>query len=344
MPAIVKELHLQHATDSILAGVLALAGRIADTAANALVVGPSGVGKEALARYVHGRTRRAGDAMTRVRCDGADDEAVLRALFGDGRDPRDRERRFASHRAETLLLVEVSDLSPRVQATLMDALWAADSADPLRAERAVRVVATTTRDLRGPAAAGGFRRDLLDLFTCEVKIPPLCERRSDVPAVMNACWTQVGGGRDLTDEAMKVIRGQEWPGNVRQLAAFAARLAVVATGATIERRDVEAALPVEGCASAVVSPAMARARASADGRLDPAVVEAVRTMGLQAFLDRLEDTLIDWALASSGGTRKAAADLLQVKRTTLVEKLRRRERPLRARPNFTLVTSAAPTS
>jgi sigma-54 specific flagellar transcriptional regulator A len=332
------DVHLQHTGDSPLSRVLALAERVATSEANALVIGESGVGKQAVAFHIHRSSPCAGEPIFCLRCEGADEEALQRALFGEGRAPQDRGGPFASAHGGTLLLLEIAALAPQLQAALMNTLSLAESVDPLSKNRRIRVIATTVCDLARRARDGRFRRDLLDLLACDVRIPPLRERRSDISAIMRACWARVGGGRAMTSAALDLVRQQEWPGNARQLQAFAVRLAVMATRTIVDWLDVEAALGLPVRSPAVRASAVALACMEAGGGLDAAIGQ-VRALGLQGFLQGLEETLIDWALAEAGGTRKAAADLLRIKRTTLVEKLRRREGPSQQRSNLTLMAS-----
>jgi len=202
-----------------------------------------------------------------------------------------------------------------------------------------RLIAATNKDLAAEVAAGRFRRDLYyRLLVCPIEVPALRQRRGDIPHLFSHFWAAQGESRPVEPAVMRVLEEHSWPGNVRELENLVERLAVVSEGPAIRVADLPGhlrSLTGEGADPAPVPlaalPGLPESRPtffvperpapSAPPELDPG-----HPVDLPAMLRRLEDSYIDAALAHTGGNRKAAADLLGLQRTTLVEKLRRRQR------------------
>jgi sigma-54 specific flagellar transcriptional regulator A len=315
-------LHLVHSERSPMKAVLAMADKIAETGTNSLIVGETGLGKRALALHILGCGPRATAKVVAVHCDGASERELERTLFGAIAD-HDQTPGSPAVTPLTLFIGAIDGLSPRLQARLMHDLAIAGSTDPSNPNRAMRVIATTTRDLVELAAAHRFRQDLLDLLTCPISIPPLRARRTDIAELMRACWAEIGASGELTSAALEVVARQEWPGNVRQLKAFAIRLRMAAPTPVVGAADIWRALRLVPAAEGAAGTGTQR-ESPAPALDGEELVEQIRIIGIQAVLTNLEASLIDWALAQTNGRRHAAAELLGLKRTTLVEKLRRR--------------------
>jgi sigma-54 specific flagellar transcriptional regulator A len=273
-----------------------------------------------------------------------------------------RRGRIAAAHGGTLFLDEIGELPLSLQVKLLRVLQERSyepvgSTEPVPAD--FRLVAATNRDLAAEVAAGRFRRDLYyRLLVCPVEVPPLRARNGDVLRLFNHFWAARGERRPIDPAVLEALSGYDWPGNVRELENLVERLAVCAEGPVIRVTDLPATLrvrraaaaglqvvpPAEPCAapaapaaevtSAAPAPAPATAydepvrfRLADDAPVpvDPGLVEG-RPVDLPGLLRRLEDAYIDAALSRTGGNKKAAADLLGLQRTTLVEKLRRRTR------------------
>jgi sigma-54 dependent transcriptional regulator, flagellar regulatory protein len=277
-----------------------------------------------------------------------------------------RRGRIAAADGGTLFLDEIGELPLSLQVKLLRVLQERSyepvgSTEPVPAD--FRLVAATNKDLAAEVAAGRFRRDLYyRLLVCPIEVPPLRARNSDVTRLFLHFWAARGERRPVDPGVLQVLASYDWPGNVRELENLVERLAVCAEGATIRVGDLPPGIrahragaagltvlpraevvesPVEGGASASAeTPAPAapaeleptrlfRIAADEPVPVDPALT-AGRPVDLPGLLRRLEEAYIDAALTRTGGNKKAAADLLGLQRTTLVEKLRRRTRDVPA--------------
>jgi sigma-54 specific flagellar transcriptional regulator A len=260
-----------------------------------------------------------------------------------------RRGRVAAADGGTLFLDEIGELPLSLQVKLLRVLQER-AYEPVGATESVpadfRLVAATNKDLAAEVAAGRFRRDLYyRLLVCPVEVPPLRERHGDAARLFQHFWAARGERRPIEAAAVDALANHDWPGNVRELENLVERLAVCAEGPVIRLADLPAALRSRraGAPLAVVPPpeaSVAAPAARADEAdapprfplsaeapvpLDPALDEG-RPVDLPGLLRRLEEAYIDAALTRTGGNKKAAADLLGLQRTTLVEKLRRRQR------------------
>jgi sigma-54 specific flagellar transcriptional regulator A len=345
---------LVHGPDSPLLDLVRTCGRIAASEATVLITGETGVGKEVFARLVHERSPRAAKALVPVNC-GAIPEALLESeLFGHVKGAftgavAARRGRIAAAEGGTLFLDEIGELPLSLQVKLLRVLQER-CYEPVGSTESVpanfRLVAATNKDLAAEVAAGRFRRDLYyRLLVCPVEVPPLRRRRGDIPHLFTHFWQARGEARPIEPAVLKLLEEHAWPGNVRELENLVERLSVCAEGSAIRVADLPAHLrPDSAEVTPFLSPAPPLApapeapTAAADVRAlfrapepapsaDPAPsFEDDRPVDLPAMLRRLEDTYIDAALARTRGNKKAAADLLGLQRTTLVEKLRRRQR------------------
>jgi sigma-54 specific flagellar transcriptional regulator A len=343
---------LVHGPDSPIVDLVRSCGRIAASEATVLITGETGVGKEVFARIIHERSPRAARTLVPVNC-GAIPEALLESeLFGHVRGAftgatASRRGRIAAAEGGTLFLDEIGELPLSLQVKLLRVLQER-SYEPVGATEPVpanfRLVAATNKDLAAEVEAGRFRRDLYyRLLVCPIEVPPLRARRGDVPHLFSHFWSARGETRPVELSVLKLLEEHAWPGNVRELENLVERLSVCAEGAAIRLADLPPHLrpdsaevrPLQtgGCrpASRAAAPTSAADVRQLFRVVDPPAGDAVELDGehpidLPALLRRLEDAYIDAALAHSGGNRKAAADLLGLQRTTLVEKLKRRQR------------------
>jgi two-component system response regulator HydG len=287
----------------------------APTEATVLIQGETGTGKELVAQALHRLSRRFAGPFVPVNCAALAETLVEDELFGHARGAftgadRAREGRFQQADRGTLFLDEIGEMALPLQAKLLRALQEGE-VQPLGAERAkavdVRVVAATNKDLSKMVESGAFRRDLYyRLNVVTLQLPPLRDRREDIAALA----AHFLGGRRLTPEAMAALQAWDWPGNVRELENLAQRLLVLKPRGDLDVADLPVAM-------------RGGPRSAAREGPPPPAAEAI---DLYAVLGEMEDRLIREALERSGGNRNQAAQALGIKRTTLVEKLRRMSR------------------
>jgi DNA-binding NtrC family response regulator len=232
--------------------VLRLVDRVGPSDANVLVTGEHGSGKEVVARRLHAVSRRCAEAFVAIDA-GALAEALLEsALFGHVKgaftDARaDRPGAFALAHRGTIFLDEIGNMPASQQAKLLRVLQSGElsAVGSAKVERVdVRVIAATNADLGAEVQAGRFREDLLyRLNTVEIRLPPLRERREDVPllAARFLARTRERYGKPaaaLSPEAMDALLAHAWPGNVRELEHVVERAVLLAHGDRIEEADL----------------------------------------------------------------------------------------------------------
>ena len=211
--------------------VLDVARRAARSDATVLILGESGVGKGALARWIHERSARRDGPLVQINCAALPSGLIEAELFGvkrgaftDARESRDGL--FLEASRGTLFLDEIADMPIDAQAKLLRVLESArvrPVGSSAEIETDVRLIAATNRKLDEAIASGRFRQDLyFRLNVVELSVPPLRERLEDVPELVHsflAAHSSIG----ISDEAMRVLCKREWPGNVRELANAVAR-------------------------------------------------------------------------------------------------------------------------
>ncbi len=295
--------------------------QIADTDASVLIRGETGTGKEVVARLIHGASQRRAGPFVAVNVSAIPEPLAESELFGHVRGAftgadKARTGRFASADGGTLFLDEIGEMPRGVQVKLLRALQEREVTPVGGSESIpvdVRVVAATHRDLEGMIADGTFREDLFyHLDVMPIEIPPLRERRGDIPALAEHFRVEVNAreGRAVPGFALDVVQrlgAYDWPGNVRELENLVERLVVVASNRMVVMHDLPAHLHMT-----VVD-------------LESATLDLPEAgVDLRVFLTQLEERLIAQALERTGGNKNRAAELLGMNRTTLVEKLRRR--------------------
>jgi len=219
--------------------------RVAPTGSRVLITGPAGAGKEVVARMLHTNSKRASGPFVVLNCATMAPERLEIELFGveegDASSPEGGRITglFEQAHGGTLLLDEVADMPLETQGKIVRGLQEQTFfrvGGKTRVEVDVRVVASTNRDLPAEIAAGRFREDLYyRLNVVPIRVPPLRERREDVPALIVELMRQVADSsglpaRTLGDDAITALQGYDWPGNVRQLRNVIERLLIMAPG------------------------------------------------------------------------------------------------------------------
>jgi DNA-binding NtrC family response regulator len=289
--------------------VFELAKTAARSNSTILVLGESGSGKEVLARAIHAESPRAEGAFVAVSCAALTETLLESELFGHEKGSftgaiARRKGKFEAAHGGTLFLDEVGDIGPKLQLDLLRVLedrrfHRVGGNDPIEVD--VRIVAATNRDLRKAAAEGKFREDLFyRLNVIPILIPPLRQRREDVPLLVEAFVERLAIETKkridgVSADAMNALMAYDWPGNVRELRNVLERGAVVTTGAVIQLADL--GLPTKG--------------------------DAPPKPGTLASLEEVEKRHVAVVLAHTGGNVSQSARILGIDRVTLYNKMRR---------------------
>jgi len=303
--------------------------RVARAGSTVLIQGETGTGKELIARAVHAQSGRSGGPFVPVNCAALPESLVESELFGHVRGAFtgaevDRAGRFEAADGGTVFLDEVGELPAGVQVKLLrfldnQVLERLGSVQPIRVD--VRILAATNRDLAGAVEASAFRRDLFyRLAVIRIDVPPLRDRREDVPALVRhflSVHAGAGGGPPaVSGEVMGLLEAYDWPGNVRQLKNAVEHAVVVSGGGPI--------LPAHLPERVRQGPAPAAEGDSADAAL-ARYVDRLAEAGPEAFRSAMAEVqrrLIARALADAGGNQSAAAERLGIHRNTLRAKVR----------------------
>jgi two-component system response regulator AtoC len=299
--------------------------RVAAKEITVLVRGETGTGKELIGSLLHAQSRRAAGPLVRFNCSAIPAELAEAELFGHTRGAftgatQARPGFFAEASGGTLVLDEVGELPPAVQAKLLRALQDGEI-QPVgsgRVERVdVRIVACTNRDLLAEVRAGRFREDLYyRIAVVELVVPPLRERREDVPALAHEFalrYAERFGAEEvrLAPALVERLASFDWPGNVRQLENAVARMVALSGGGEI---GPESFATVEGGAPP----------ASKDGGDAPAEGDG-GAHTLREQLEAVERNVIARTMTAVRGNQSEAARRLGISRNTLTERLRRYE-------------------
>jgi len=295
---------------------------VAATSSTVLVTGETGTGKELAAKAIHHNSGRRTQRFLAINCSAIPETLLEAELFGHVRGAftgavATRQGRFEQANKGTLFLDEVGTMSPALQAKLLRVLQEREIervGDSHTIKIDVRVIAATHSDLAKMVAEGSFREDLYyRLNVIPVKLPPLRERRDDIPLLvqhfLQRFSTDAGRGPlTMSQEGMRRLMAYHWPGNVRQLENVVERSIAFSQG----RPQVE----VQDLSSEAYSNPPAR-----DSAADLSIPD--EGFDFDGHISTIERALIKQALERTNGNKRQAAKLLNLKRTTLVEKLKR---------------------
>ncbi len=301
-------------TTSAMIAVYKTVAHVAPTTATVLIVGESGTGKELVARAIHAKSPRRTKPFVAINC-GALPESILESeLFGHERGSftgasATKLGLFEEARGGTLFLDEIGEISPKMQVQLLRVLQEGESrrvgaAETIKVD--ARVVAATNRDLKNEVATGRFREDLLfRLQVVTVHVPPLRERRGDIPPLIRHFIARHSDrlGRPaprIAPEVTEMLEAYAFPGNVRELSHILERAMLLAREGVITGSD----LPPD------VTAAWAQHGKSGPGGLG-SLADDWPTLAV------LERRYIDRVLSRTGGNKTRAADVLGIDRRTL---------------------------
>jgi len=321
-----------------------------------LIHGESGVGKEVVARAIHECSARSRETMLALNCAALSPSLLESELFGHEKGAftgaeKLRKGRFELADRGTLLLDEISEVSPQIQAKLLRVLQErvferVGSSTPIGVD--VRVLATTNRDLPRAVERGEFRQDLyFRLNVLPLHIPPLRERVEDVPALAEhfvgmVCAREGRGARAFSDEAVALLQAYRWPGNVRELQNICERAVVLSPGETIgadlirpwlggqpERRSAPPAQDANGAGASDMECAAAGAPSAAGAFLAPSRAGLLESAPLEELaatpraLEEIERDAIVRTLTRFNGHRQKTAEALGIGVRTLGLKLKK---------------------
>jgi DNA-binding NtrC family response regulator len=298
-----------------------------------LITGETGTGKEVVARAIHAASNRANFPMVAVNCTALPANLIESELFGHAKGAftgahMNRIGRFEQANRSSIFLDEIGDLPLEAQAKLLRVLQEQEfqrvgSSETVKVD--VRVIAASNVDLEQAARERRFREDLYyRLNVVPIHMPPLRERREDIPLLLDHFMERIraaenGPFKEISPEAVEFLSQLDWPGNVRQL-----------------EHTVQMAFALSGDRT-VLYPHDFSVRRS--GRSEPAVntqrpliVVPEHGLNFDEVVSSFERSLLNQALAVSGGNKAKAADLLRIKRTTLLAKLKSLEERENAKP------------
>ncbi len=291
-----------------------VAETVAPTESTVLVQGESGTGKEVLARHIHALSERSEQSFLSINC-GALPEGLLESeLFGHVRGSftgavRDKQGLFDAANGGTLFLDEVGEMVPATQVRLLHVLQNGEvipvgATEPVRVD--VRIIAATNADLEEKIRHGTFRSDLFyRLNVIAIQIPPLRERRDDIPLLAENFLIRFAEQRNaepkrLAEDALQALMEYDWPGNVRELENALERAVAMVQGDAINR-DALPQRVIERQPTPLVS---------GEAPVNPP-------------LEIIERAYIEWVLRSEGGNKTRAAEVLGIDPSTLYRKLAR---------------------
>lgn len=296
--------------------------KVAKTRSTVLILGESGTGKELIAQALHSLSGRAGKLVP-VNCGAIPEDILESELFGHEKGAftgavASRIGRFQLADGGTIFLDEIGEMSPKLQVKLLRVLQER-RVDPVGSSKSievdVRVIAATNKDLAEEVKAGRFREDLFyRLQVVPVSLPPLRERRGDIQLLAESFLRRQAEELSrptlsLSEETVRVFNRYPWPGNVRELENLIERLSILAEGDSIEPQQ----LPEH----------VHELRAQVTESFGQITLPPVG-VDFNALVEDYENRLISSALSQTGGNKKAAARLLGLNRTTLVEKIKKK--------------------
>lgn len=303
---------------------------IAPSSAPVLIQGPTGAGKEVVAQAIHTLSEREG-AMVAVNCGAIPADLLESELFGHEKGAFTGAHTRHTGLIEqaqngTLFLDEIGEMPLNVQVKLLRALETrtiqrVGGTAPIEVD--FRLLSATHRDLKQKVASGSFRQDLLfriDVFS--IPVPALKDHPADIPLLLRTMTVHAREARalQLTPEALRMVTTYDWPGNVRELRNFHDRAQVLFRGRQITPDDITSVL-LPGYAEAEKPAHVGTVTIEA-----PDLREAIAEKGsvdLRSMLQQIEERLILDALTLSDGRVTQAAEMLRLKRTTLIGKMQK---------------------
>jgi DNA-binding NtrC family response regulator len=294
--------------------------KVADTDSTVLILGESGTGKELVARALHYHSRRHEKPLIPVNCGAIPEELLESELFGHEKGAftnaiRTRIGRFEMANGGTIFLDEVAEMSPHLQVKLLRVLQEQEF-ERLGGTRTikcdVRILAATNKDLEKSVRDGTFREDLFyRLKVIPISLPPLRDRRSDIPLLVHhflgeMAKTKKKRVKGIEKEVMQGLEAYDWPGNVRELENVLERMLILSEGEYLTTEDLPEKIAKTRTTGQIVQTAIPE-----------------KGFSLSNAVNEYEKQLILNALERTGWVKNRAAKLLNMNRTTLVEKIKK---------------------
>lgn len=305
-----------------------------------LIQGESGTGKELIARAIHEKSPRKPSNFVPVNCAAIPDDLLESELFGYVKGAFTGAQQSKIGRVQfadggTLFLDEIGDMKPSLQAKLLRVLQEREveqvgGVRPIKVD--VRVIAATHQNLEGLVADGRFREDLYyRLAVIPLNAPALRERKDDIAILVERFvdrFSRRKTDRKTTFDAisMQSLKNYAWPGNVRELENLMQRMVILHRGKRISMKELPEKYRSEDCfivEAASLKPENAVPMAS-NNIVPPEIEWSEDGLDFNRLISDFEDKLILLALSKTGGNKKEAARLLNLKRTTLIEKIKKK--------------------
>ena len=302
--------------------IFRLVERVADSDSTILINGETGTGKGLIAHAIHKQSYRKDQPFVSINCGAIPENLLESELFGHLKGAftgatANKVGKFEAANGGTIFLDEIGDMSQDLQVKILKVLEER-CFEPVGGCKTVkvdvRIVAATHRDLEEEVQKGNFREDLFyRLFVIPIKLPSLRERRSDIPHFVShflGCLNQTKKTqvKSISDDALNVLMQHAWPGNVRELANLMERMVVIKGDGEIGIDDLPEKMKNDAPTNNFCAPEI-----TGDG------------LCLNTAVSEFEKRLIYQSLEKAKWVKNKAAQLLQVKRTTLVEKIKRYE-------------------
>lgn len=294
--------------------------KVADTDSTVLILGESGTGKELVARAIHYHSMRRDNPLIPVNCGAIPEELLESELFGHEKGAftnaiKTRIGRFELSNGGTIFLDEIAEMSPHLQVKLLRVLQEQEferlgGTKTIKCD--IRVIAATNKDLDKLVEEGLFREDLYyRLKVIPIEIPPLRERRSDIPLLVHYFLKGTAESKNkkikgISKDAIKALINYDWPGNVRELENIIERMVILADGDQLTVQDLPEKIFQEH---------------STDKSGQPIIPDD--GFSLNNAINEYERLLIIRALEKADWVKNRAAKLLNMNRTTLVEKIKK---------------------
>ena len=308
--------------------VFSLVEKVAKTDSTVLITGESGTGKELVAHAIHFSSERKDRPFIPVNCAAIPEELLESELFGHEKGAfthaiKTRIGRFELADRGTIFLDEIGEMSPALQVKLLRVL------QERKFERVggvktiqvdIRVIAATNMNLDEAVKKGRFREDLYyRLNVIPVHIPPLRERRSDIPLLVEHflkkfCRNKRTCVRGISDDALHALTAYDWPGNVRELENIIERMVILANGPMISMEDLPERIS-----------GLSKKGIVTMGDLNATPILPDEGFSLSSAVEQFEKALILQALDRTGWVKNRAAKLLKMNRTTLIEKMKKQK-------------------
>jgi sigma-54 specific flagellar transcriptional regulator A len=305
---------------SAMQRIFRMVEKVAECDTTIMLNGETGTGKGLIARAIHEASGRKGKPFIQINC-GATPEGLLESeFFGYRRGAftgatSDKAGKFEMAKGGTIFLDEIGDMSADLQVKVLRVLEEGEfervgGNQTIKSD--ARIIAATHRDLEEEVQKGNFREDLFyRLYVIPIMLPTLKERQSDIPFLVSHFFEQFGRKMDsplakVSESAMKILMNYSWPGNVRELKNLIERLVVLHEGETILAEDLPEKLRIE-------NERVAQRKLDAQGG----------GISFNTAVNEFEKALIISALEKTNWVKNRAAKLLKIKRTTLVEKIKR---------------------